>query len=156
MEFIKTSKLSNLQIQEIYDLWNNEYPQNLNYLNITDFEDYLKNLNQKSHLLLVNEKHNIVGWYVDFIRENEKWFVLIVHAEYQGKGLGRKILNIAKEKEIELNAWVIDHSKEKKKTGNFYNSPLDFYIKNGFEIMPKIRLELKKISAVKISWKRHF
>jgi hypothetical protein len=61
------------------------------------------------------------------------------------------MLEIVKRKEIELNGWVIDHSKDKKKNGELYHSPLNFYLKNGFIELTK-RLELDKISAVKIKW----
>jgi len=135
-------------------MWNNEYPEKLNYRNLTDFEDYLKHLTQQSHIIMVDENQNIKGWYFDFIRENEKWFALILDAKLQGKGLGRKMLNLAKEKESELSGWVIDGSNDKKQNGEFYESPLSFYLKNGFELLVKNRLENEKISAVKIKWEK--
>ena len=135
-------------------MWNNEYPEKLNYRNLTDFEDYLKHLTQQSHIIMVDENQNIKGWYFDFIRENEKWFALILDAKLQGKGLGRKMLNLAKEKESELSGWVIDRSNDKKQNGEFYESPLSFYLKNGFELLVKNRLENEKISAVKIKWEK--
>ena len=135
-------------------MWNNEYPEKLNYRNLTDFEDYLKHLTQQSHIIMVDENQNVKGWYFDFIRENEKWFALILDAKLQGKGLGRKMLNLAKEKESELSGWVIDGSNDKKQNGEFYESPLSFYLKNGFELLVKNRLENEKISAVKIKWEK--
>jgi len=135
-------------------MWNNEYPEKLNYRNLTDFEDYLKHLTQQSHIIMVDENQNVKGWYFDFIRENEKWFALILDAKLQGKGLGRKMLNLAKEKESELSGWVIDRSNDKKQNGEFYESPLSFYLKNGFELLVKNRLENEKISAVKIKWEK--
>ena len=154
MQFIKTSKLSKSQKQEICDLWNNEYPEKLNYRNLADFENYLKNLSIQSHIIMVDKDQNIKGWYFDFIRENEKWFAIILDSKFQGKGLGKKMLNLVKEKESELNGWVIDHSNDKKQNGEIYESPLSFYLKNGFEILVKNRLEHEKISAVKIKWKK--
>ena len=154
MQFIKTSKLSKSQKQEICDLWNNEYPEKLNYRNLADFENYLKNLSIQSHIIMVDKDQNIKGWYFDFIRENEKWFAIILDSKFQGKGLGKKMLNLVKEKESELNGWVIDHSNDKKQNGEIYESPLSFYLKNGFEILVKNRLENEKISAVKIKWKK--
>ena len=135
-------------------MWNNEYPEKLNYRNLTDFEDYLKHLTQQSHIIMVDENQNVKGWYFDFIRENEKWFALILDAKLQGKGLGRKMLNLAKEKESELSGWVIDGSNDKKQNGEFYESPLSFYLKNGFELLVKNRLENEKVSAVKIKWEK--
>lgn len=154
MQFIKTSRLSKSQEQEICDLWNNEYPEKLNYRNVADFTIYLEKLTGQSHIIMVDEDQHIKGWYFDFLRENEKWFAIILDSDCQGKGFGRKILNLAKEKESELNGWVIDHSNDKKKNGDRYESPLSFYLKNGFELLKQSRLEDERISAVKVKWEK--
>ncbi|MCL6265746.1 GNAT family N-acetyltransferase [Flagellimonas sp. 2012CJ39-3] len=96
----------------------------------------------------------IQAWYFDFTRENEKWFAIILSSKVQGKGLGTKILNMAKQKESILNGWVIDHNKDHKRNGQPYKSPLGFYLKHGFKKIPETRLELDHISAVKIKWKK--
>ena len=67
-------------------------------------------------------------------------------------GLGRKMLDKIKQSEYVLNGWVIDHYNDKKKNGQTYTSPSSFYEKCDFEILKKERLELDKISAVKIKW----
>ncbi|SDB50059.1 Acetyltransferase (GNAT) domain-containing protein [Flavobacteriaceae bacterium MAR_2010_188] len=153
MEFIKTLKLTDSQKREIFDLWNNEYPVNLTFSKFSEFQKYLKSLDNKSYILIADKNQNIKGWYVDFIREKEKWFILILDSDYQSKGLGSKLLNLAKEKETELNGWVIDHNNDLKTNGESYKSPLGFYQKNGFKVNLDVRLELEKISALKISWK---
>lgn len=153
MEFIKLSNLSSIHKEEILKLWNNEYPSKLNYQSLTDFEVYLKNLKQKSHILMVDERKNIRGWYFDFIRDQEKWFAIILDSKLQNKGFGTIIINLAKKKEKELNGWVIDHEDDKKNNGETYKSPLAFYLKNGFVKLEDTRLELENISAVKIKWK---
>ena len=152
MKFINTSQLSKKQRKEILEIWNHEYPRQLNYSTLGDFDNYLKKLEDPSHIVVVDEKDRIKGWYVDFIREGEKWFVIILDSELHGKGLGTKLLNLAKAKEIQLNGWVIDHDNDKRKNGAPYNSPLAFYLKNGFERLPDVRMELEKISAVQIKW----
>lgn len=152
MEFIKLTELSKNHKKQILNLWNTEYPVKLSYPSFADFENYLKNLTEQSHIVMVDENNKIKGWYFDFVRENEKWFAIILDSSLHGKGFGTKILNFAKETETVLNGWVIDHNNDKKKNGEFYNSPLDFYLKNGFEKLSEIRLELDKISAVKIKW----
>ena len=129
MEFLKTKELSKTWKTEILELWNSEYPENLNYKTLPDFENYLKNLTDQSHILMFNENKNIQGWYVDFLREEERWFAILLDQKIQGQGFGTKLLNLAKEKESELNGWVIDHSNDKKLNGEFYRSPLPFYFK---------------------------
>ncbi len=154
MEFIKRSSLSVSEKLEVFELWNNEYPEKLSYKEKGEFDTYLKALKEQSHILLVDINKKIKSWYFDFKRENEKWFAIILDSEIQGKGLGTKILELAKEKENELNGWVIDHNRDKKRNGELYNSPLNFYLKNGFEKSVIDRLELKNISAVKIKWRK--
>ena len=88
------------------------------------------------------------------MRDNERWFAIILHSKFQGRGLGTKLLKFAKHQEQELNGWVIDHNRDKKKNGECYTSPLSFYLKNGFEKLPENRFKSQKISAVKIKWKK--
>jgi hypothetical protein len=152
VKFINLTALSKSDKKEILGLWNNEYPAKMNYQTMEDFDNYLESLTEQSHILMINDNHSIKGWYFDFIRENEKWFAIILDSGIQGKGFGTMILNLAKEKESELNGWVIDKINNRKKNGEFYKSPLDFYLKNGFEKLVKNRLELEKLSAVKIKW----
>jgi len=137
----------------VSDLWNKEYPVGLVYENTTAFNTYLKTLSNPFHALLFDDEGTLRGWHFDFMREHKKWFALIVDAGFQRMGYGCSMLQFAKEKESELNGWVIDHSGEKKKDGSPYLSPLEFYIKNGFTKSEE-RLELDHISAVKIKWRR--
>jgi len=154
MEFIQLTELSENELKAIMELWNREYPEKLNFQSLAELEFYLESKTEKFHIIIINEDGNIQGWYFDFFRDNEKWFALILDAKLQGKGFGTKILNLAKEKETELNGWVIDHNNEVKKNGGRYDSPLDFYLKNGFKVITDCRLELENISAVKIKWSK--
>ena len=154
MEFIQTKILSKTWKLEILKIWNAEYPEHLNYKTLLDFENYLRNLTNQSHILILNENKNVEGWYFDFLREEKRWFALLLNSKIQGKGIGTKVLNLVKTKEFELNGWVIDHNTDKKQNGDFYISPLPFYIKHGFKQYHKTRLEFEKLSAVKIKWKK--
>ena len=154
MKFITQIKLSQTDKKEILNLWNNEYPAKLNYQTQSEFEAYLENLSEQSHIIMKDEDLNIKGWYFDFIREHQRWFAIILDSKFHGKGLGTKLLNLGKEKESELNAWVIDKQNNIKRNGALYASPLNFYLKNGFKQLDNERLELPNISAVKIRWKK--
>lgn len=153
MEIISQIQLSKTDKEEILHLWNNEYPEKLNYQSLEEFEKYLGDLTEQSHILIKSENQSIISWYFDFVREKEKWFAIIIDSKYHGKGLGTKLLNLGKEKEWELNGWVIDKQDSKMKNGEMYKSPSSFYLKNGFEKLDD-RLELEKISAVKIKWNK--
>lgn len=152
MKIVRHNELNNKQKEKIWKLWNSEYPEKLAYNSVTDFENYLNKLTEQNHYLLLDENEKINGWATTFTRENEKWFAIILSEKLHGKGFGTKILNRLKSNENILNGWVIDHNLDKKQDGKIYKSPLEFYIKNGFETLNKRRLELEIISAVKIKW----
>lgn len=152
LDIIQTTELNEQVKNQILDLWNNEYPEKLTYNSLKEFDNYLNNLSNLTHYLLTNNENLILGWALKFERENEKWFAIILSEIIKGKGLGRKMLNELKKEEQVLNGWVIDHNNDKKKNGQLYVSPLKFYKKCNFEILVDERLELEKISAVKIKW----
>jgi GNAT superfamily N-acetyltransferase len=154
IKIITTNSLDNSQIKVIYDLWNAEYPKNLTHQNLSDFENYLNALTNQCHMLLIDNNGAIKGWYFDFNRNNEKWFAMILGSEIHGKGFGTLLLNEAKKRESELNGWVIDKTDYLKQNGVGYKSPIPFYLKNGFQLLPEIRLELEHLSAVKITWEK--
>ncbi|MCG8576842.1 MAG: GNAT family N-acetyltransferase [Flavobacteriales bacterium] len=151
LNIIECLALDKEQKQAIKELWNNEYPAKLQHESLDDFSSYLHGLGDQNHLLLLID-NEIKGWYFDFSREGEKWFALILNSDIQGKGYGSQIMDRIKSSERELNGWVIDHNNDLKSNGERYQSPLEFYTKNGFDIISDVRLELDKISAVKIKW----
>lgn len=154
MKIITTNSLDNSQIKVVFELWNAEYPKNLTHKCLSDFENYLNVLANQHHILLIDKNDAIKGWYFNFNRNNEKWFAMILATEIHGKGFGTLLLNEAKKRESILNGWVIEKTDYLKQNGDFYISPVPFYLKNGFQLLPEIRLELEHLSAVKITWKK--
>ena len=151
----KTKTLSLSEKHQIFDLWNNEYPRNLKYENFEQFKDYLKDLKDQNHILVLDENERIIGWYFDFIREEERWFAAILNSEFHGKKIGTSLMEMAKKERSKLNGWVITSNDYLKSNNNVYNSPVGFYVKNGFQIHEDIRLETGKINALKISWEKN-
>ncbi len=154
MRFIKRKKLTSGQKQEIFELWNNEYPRNLKYNDIAELDEYLSKLEDQNHILLIDDNGKIEGWYSDFIRDQERWFLAILNSKIQGKKFGTQILNMAKEANEELNGWVINSDNFIKTNGQFYKSPTDFYKKQDFQILEETKLETDRISAIKIKWSK--
>jgi len=154
MKIITTNSLNNNQKKVIYELWNAEYPKNLTHQNLSNLENYLNELTNQYHMLLIDKNGAIKGWYFDFNRNNEKWFAMILASEIHRKGFGTLLLNKARKRESELNGWVTDKTDYLKQNGNCYKSPIPFYLKNGFQLLPESRLELEHLSAVKITWKK--
>ena len=153
-EITHATELNEQTKRQVLELWNCEYPEKLAYHSLTEFDNYLLNLSNPTHYLLTNYENIIMGWALTFERENEKWFAIILSEKIKGKGLGRKMLNELKKEVPVLNGWVIDHNNDNKKNGQQYISPLNFYEKCDFRIIAEERLELDKISAVKIKWSK--
>jgi GNAT superfamily N-acetyltransferase len=152
LQIYRTVHLDKGARQQLLQLWNAEYPAKLAYNSLLEFEGYLEELSCPTHFLLTNDSALIRGWAFTFEREDKKWFGVILSGAVQGQGWGRKMLDALKQSENELNGWVIDHNNERKINGQSYSSPLKFYEKLGFEVVKEVRLELDKISAVKIRW----
>ena len=152
MKITKTENLSNSQKLSIIRLWNDEYPAQIQHSGIDSFDEYLSIKSEIRHYLLTDKNENLKGWLATFIREDEKWFAILVDSSEQKKGYGTMLLDQMKEFETEINGWVIDRENELKSNGEMYLSPVKFYLKNGFEILFDVRLESETMSAVKIKW----
>ncbi|SEO83380.1 hypothetical protein SAMN05192574_1143 [Mucilaginibacter gossypiicola] len=152
MKILVQESLSNKEIEAAFRLWNNEYPEKLKFDAIEDFNGYLNNLDAKMHFLLINEQEGIVGWSATFFRDNARWFAIILDSNIHGMGYGTSMLDEIKKRENQLTGWVIDKDDVLRADGFRYKSPLQFYIKNGFNVLPECRMESEKISAVKITW----
>ena len=145
--------LNQIHKDYLFKIWNNEYPINLAFKNLQEVDNYLNSLIEAKHFFVVDNNNQMQAWAVIIERDYEKWFAIIVDSELHQIGLGSKILNRLKTFSSELNGWVIDHENDNKANGEPYRSPLAFYLKNEFTLIPENRLELDFISAVKINWR---
>jgi GNAT superfamily N-acetyltransferase len=150
MEIIKTNNLNQKQFQQINQLWNDEYPFKLK----GRFGNLLDGVVNYNHYLIEDDPKNILAWAVEFEKDNEVRFSIIVKRNQQGKGLGSRLVSRLKEDLSEFYGWVIDHDEDKKENGENYQSPLLFYIKHGFEILYDTRINNEMLKAVKIKWKK--
>lgn len=145
MEILKTKILSAEQFHQINRLWNEEYPIQLK----DRFTLLLAGADNYNHYVITLD-NQVVAWAVDFEKDNETRFSIVVAQDYQGKGLGSLLVNRLKTDLTEFYGWVIDHNTDIKQNGEIYLSPLNFYIKKGFEVMTTERLDTEMIKAVKI------
>lgn len=152
LKVLKTTMLNEQAKNQLLSLWNIEYPEKLSYSNLSDFDSYLQNLSNLQHYLIVRDNDLILGWAFTFDRDDERWFAIILSEIIKGRGIGKEMLTQIKHDESILNGWVIDHNNDKKQNGQFYISPLKFYEKCGFDVIFDVRLEIDKLSAVKIKW----
>jgi len=155
MKLIEKKILTENEKIRITAIWNNEYPITLLFADSSGFDNYLNSLSETDHYIIENEENEIMAWCFKFIRDNEKWFAIILDEKIHGKGKGTEILNAMKKNETNLNGWVTDKETFKKQNGAVYKSPLNFYLKNSFTTCPEIRMENEKLSAVKITWRNN-
>ena len=123
MKTIKTPELSTAQKEGVIKIWNSEYPKSVMHQTIASFDDYLSQLKDKTHFLLLNDVDNILGWAVLFERNNGRWFALLIDSLLQGKGYGTELLTKLKKSEQILNGWVVDSNNVFKKMENSTDHP---------------------------------
>ena len=149
MEIIQTKTLSSVQSEQINSLWNAVYP-----LKLKDrFPILLEGTTWHNHFVVEDSNRVIIAWAVMFEHTNQIRFSIIVSKDYQGKGLGKLLLNHLKSAHNEFYGWVIDHNNDLKSDGENYISPLPFYLKQGFEIIANQRIDTDMIQAVLVGWR---
>jgi GNAT superfamily N-acetyltransferase len=148
MEIIQTKTLTSYQSEQINSLWNSEYPFKLK----DRFPILLEGTNWHNHFLIEDSSRGIIAWAVMFEHSNQIRFSIIVSKDYQGKGLGKLLLDHLKSAYNEFYGWVIDHNNDLKSNGENYISPLPFYLNQGFELVPEARIDSEMIQAVLIKW----
>jgi hypothetical protein len=95
---------------------------------------------------------SIEGWWFDFIREDERWFTILVNNDLHKRGIGRSLVELGRKQHKSINGWVIETNELSKIEGDLYQSPMGFYLKMGFE-KTKIHVETNSnIKTVKIRW----
>lgn len=146
--------LTDAQKEIITRLWNAEYPEQLKYNGVEEFEEFLNRNSGHQHFLVFDENEDIQAWLVSFDRDGERWFSIIVDGSQHNKGFGTRLLNEVKTRETELNGWAVSHHDYFRTNGERYISPIGFYQKNGFTIREDIRLEKEDLYFVKIIWKK--
>ena len=155
MHYAVTHTISEEPLKKrLKQLWNKEYPARIGFKSLDEFDEYLEKRENPKHTFVLDTDFQVQGWFFEFDRENQRWFGMILDSSIQKKGIGSYLLEQGKKNNTELIGWVVDNNSEKKLDGNDYNSPLAFYLKNGFKADAETRLETEKLSAVKIFWKK--
>jgi GNAT superfamily N-acetyltransferase len=150
MEIIKTKTLSEKQSSQINQLWNDEYPIKLK----DRFTILLDGADWHNHYIIEDTEQNVIAWALDFEKEKQIRFSIIVDTKHKGKGIGELLITKLKEETEEFYGWVIDHNNDLKSNGTYYQTPMPFYLKHGFEILENIRLDNEMIKAVLIKWSK--
>jgi GNAT superfamily N-acetyltransferase len=148
-----TTVLTEAEQRQLHALWNNEYPALFNYQAFEDFQNYILSLQDVNHYCIKHSSEEIIAWASDFMREDERWFGVIVRSDHQRSGLGAYLMQHLKAKNPALSGWMIDNNRELKSDGTYYQSPHLFYRLQDFEFHPDEHMGFDRISAIKITWK---
>ncbi|MCO5945570.1 GNAT family N-acetyltransferase [Mucilaginibacter flavidus] len=152
MKIITPTYLTPEQKQAALEIWNAEYPVNLQMPGVAELDTFLNPLFDVKYYLMIDESGVIAGWAATFSAEPVRSFFIMLNSAYHGKGYGTILLNELKKEGPRLFAWAIDHSNDVKPDGRPYPSPINFYLKNGFTVNNELRLENEQLSAVNILW----
>lgn len=150
MELKKSSVLSIDEKQQIYSIWNLEYPKQSCFNTFEEFDKYVGNFEAPTHYLFKN-RNSVQAWLTTITREEKRWLVILVHPKSQKAGLGSQLLGEMKKVESQINAWITPHNDYVKSDGSTYLTPLEFYKKNGFEVTTDT-FQKDDFSGTKIQW----
>ena len=151
-----TIELSMCEKENLFELWNDEFPASIGYSEFSDFDDeFIGNISSPRYFLLRdNKSKKILGFYVDFLRGKDRWFVMLLGKKIQRKGFGSLLLKHAQTDIDSLYGWVIDQDTYLKANGEKYFAPVAFYKKNGFDISHDIKSSRNGIETVRMVWKK--
>jgi len=149
MIILETKNLSLNQASQINQLWNSEFPVKL----IDRFPKLLEGVEDYKHFI-IQDNDIVLAWAVQFFKDGETRFSIIVHPQHAGKGLGTLLLDKLKNELDVFYGWVVDHDNDKKLNGEMYRSPLSFYTKRGLTVMAENRIDTEMLSAVKVKWNK--
>lgn len=153
MKITQQNSLTENQKAQLFKLWNSVYPIAFQYADLAAFEVFLNSISPIKHYML--ELDNVfAGWCFIFDRNDERWFGIVVDPSFHKKGLGKTLIHTIQSDEDELNGWVITDKNLLKTNGEIYPSPLQFYLKIGFNQMPEITETYNGVNVVKINWQK--
>lgn len=135
-------------------LWTAEYPADIAFFSVADFEEFLESIGNRRHFIATAQGGEIAGWLISFDRDGERWFSIIVDETFKGRGIGRGLLDLAFDHDRELNGWVVPTDEYFTHFGKPYKSPLGFYLKYGFDVIAGEKFAKTLIDTVKIRLKK--
>jgi len=148
MKITPTTALSLVQTAQIAALWDAEFPHTLQH----KFYALLESARAWQHFI-VEADGQVLAWGGIFTQNNDTRFSLLVATQDQGKGLGKQLIAQMRQYAGELEGWVVDQADVRKQDGSLYPSPLTFYQKLGFEVLPAQRFDTEQLRSVRVRLK---
>ena len=86
--------------------------------------------------------------------EEVPWISMVIHRDYQRKGIGSTLLEKAKQYYDTLHGWCTPADGYEREDGSVYPSPLNFYKKHGFKIVKENVNDVEGLDLVEIAWRK--
>lgn len=127
-------------------MWRESKEQAIGQKEIHSFEDHVFFLNNiliqdnKVYLAIDTSEEQVVG----ILACNENWVnQLYIHTQFQGRGIGKKLLDLAKQRsEGRLFLYTFEVNKKAQQ----------FYERNGFRIIDRGNDNEEKLDDIKYEW----
>ncbi len=152
------------ELKKFARIWNEEYPTIIDRYHLpklTGKKPLLSEHSKHWKIILARKKNhpkeNIIGFIqLQLSRENDRicFFIMAIDRSHQRMGIGTKLLEKAKELVDELHGWVIVEDIYFKEDGSPYHSPLQFYLRNGFELGKKRYVKEKNLLLKEVIWRK--
>lgn len=135
MKTVRQKSLSASDWQRVLAMWNVLYPVHVAKESAAKIHD---NCDPAScvHYCMYGQNGQLNAWLAVFDRANTRWFSILVDENAQGQGLGKALIAFAKTYEPVLSGWVVNTDAYLRANGEAYHSPLAFYEKLGFSVVP--------------------
>lgn len=148
---MKQNNIKIIQYNSAYDedtvrMWRESKERAIDQKELHSFEDhifFLNNiLNRDNEIYIATDNNKVVG--IIAFNENEI-DQLYIHNDYQGKGLGKKLLDMAKinsKGRLTLYTFEVNHKAQR------------FYERNGFKIIGRGHENEENLDDIKYEWAR--
>ncbi len=153
LSVLNGSDIQNDHIHQYIKINLSEYPKFTREIKFLKFKNFL-NQNEERKIIIATSDEKLIGWLmVSFADKLGIYhFNMLVHRDFQRTGIGSKLLLNAKEHFNELYGVVVPVNRYKRRDGTQYRSPLEFYLRNGFQLTGKKFIGYKDVTMVEIKW----
>jgi len=147
------SKIQSNYIEQYIELNSSEYPKFTREIKYGSFKNFLSK-NENLKVIIATSEDKLIGWLMISFAERQGLyhFNMLVHRDFQRKGIGSKLLLNAKQHYNELYGVVVPVNRYKRRDGTQYHSPLEFYKQNGFTLTGKKFVEYRDVTMLEIKW----
>lgn len=142
-------------------MYNSEYPKIIDRASLQDCKNRLLDTEKPAKIFtarsIQSEGSKLIGLIIVRPKKGEEnipWFSMVIQREYQRKGIGTILIDMAKQHYEKLHGWCTPADGYEREDGSTYPSPLGFYKKHGFKIIKKNVNDVDGLDLVEIGWSK--